>query len=171
MLKVERGPFLEAGGGNSAYVVERRHRREAADPRSARSVSMPSRSRRARRTATRSSSPAPTPSTTRSACASRTRSSPMLQMTQILEGLPHRDGRDARAARLSISRSSEGEFVAVTGPVGLGQDDVPQHRRPARGADRRRVQARRRRRHASSTTRRARSCATRRSASSSRAST
>ena len=57
------------------------------------------------------------------------------------------------------------------GAVGLGQDDVPEHRRPARRRSTRRVPARRRRRARARPTSSCRACATRRSASSSRAST
>src|ERR1700758_2937410 len=41
---------------------------------------------------------------------------------------------------------AQGEFVAVTGPSGLGQDDLPDDRRPAGAADRRALRARWRRR-------------------------
>ena len=87
-----------------------------------------------------------------------------------LEGVPDRDGRDPRAAR-PRPRGPRGRVRRGHRAVGLGQDDVPQHRRPARGADRRRATCSTASTSSSSTIARARSCATRRSASCSRAST
>ena len=56
---------------------------------------------------------------------------PMLKMQNVIQGLPHRPGRDPRAARL-LAGGGSGRVRRRHRPVGLGQDDVPQHRRPAR---------------------------------------
>ena len=56
----------------------------------------------------------------------------MLRMTEPEQGLPHPHDRDARAARLRHPRP-RGRVRRRHRPVGLGQDHLPQHRRPARG--------------------------------------
>ncbi len=61
--------------------------------------------------------------------------------------LPARRQRGARAARRSACASSAGEYVAVMGPVRLGQIDPAQPARPARPPQRRRLPAGGPRRH------------------------
>ena len=86
------------------------------------------------------------------------------------EDLPHRPRRDARAARLLAQRRG-GRVRRRHGPVGLGQDHVPQRRRPARHLRAAAPTSSTARTSAASPTARCRASATRRSASSSRAST
>ena len=170
-----RGAFVESGGGR-----QRLRRRRRASPRGA-----PSRARRDRASSEveivsaacakassvvalrhHASSTAPT----HRACCGDEGDTTMLQMNEHQEDLPHRPRRDARARGL-LARRRRRRVRRGHGAVGLGQDDVPQRRRPARHLRRRRRTGSTARTSAGSPTARCRASATRRSASSSRAST
>ena len=86
------------------------------------------------------------------------------------EGLPDRPRRDARPPRL-LARRRGRRVRGRDGPLGLGQDDVPQHRRASSTRSTRAPTRSTARTSAGSRTARCRASATTRSASSSRAST
>ena len=137
VLTLQRGQFLDSGGGRIAYVLDGNGLATRRRSHSARAAWARSKCEPACKKATRSLSPASTHFEAQKPCSSPidvqpARRSRHAEHDQHIQDLPNRHCRDSRVARILALRGGR-RFRFGHRTVRFRQDDLPEHRGFARG--------------------------------------